>query len=66
MAELEARKLKYANTGTEALLLGILIEGSDQFCASQAFCFLISISIESCICISYLHSNFMYLILVSS
>uniref|UniRef100_A0A2P2JSM8 Uncharacterized protein MANES_02G032400 n=1 Tax=Rhizophora mucronata TaxID=61149 RepID=A0A2P2JSM8_RHIMU len=28
MAELEARKLKYANTGTEALLLGILIEGT--------------------------------------
>ncbi|KAF9689435.1 hypothetical protein SADUNF_Sadunf01G0091900 [Salix dunnii] len=28
MAELEARKLKFANTGTEALLLGILIEGT--------------------------------------
>jgi hypothetical protein len=24
---LEARKLKYPNTGTEALLMGILIEG---------------------------------------
>ncbi|XP_022141304.1 ATP-dependent Clp protease ATP-binding subunit CLPT1, chloroplastic-like [Momordica charantia] len=28
MAELEARKLKYPNTGTEALLMGILIEGT--------------------------------------
>lgn len=28
MAELEARKLKFATTGTEALLLGILIEGT--------------------------------------
>ncbi|KAJ9173482.1 hypothetical protein P3X46_016606 [Hevea brasiliensis] len=28
MAELEARKLKYANTGTEALLMGVLIEGT--------------------------------------
>lgn len=28
MAELEARKLKYPNTGTEALLMGILVEGS--------------------------------------
>ncbi|KAK3447316.1 hypothetical protein EUGRSUZ_A02874 [Eucalyptus grandis] len=27
MAELEARKLKYPNTGTEALLMGILVEG---------------------------------------
>lgn len=27
-AELEARKLKYPNTGTEALLMGILVEGS--------------------------------------
>lgn len=27
MAELEARKLKYPTTGTEALLMGILIEG---------------------------------------
>jgi len=27
MAELEARKLKYPNTGTESLLLGILTEG---------------------------------------
>ncbi|URE28492.1 ATP-dependent Clp protease ATP-binding subunit [Musa troglodytarum] len=29
MAELEARKLKYPNTGTEALLMGILVEGED-------------------------------------
>ncbi|KAJ8766188.1 hypothetical protein K2173_021705 [Erythroxylum novogranatense] len=28
MAQLEARKLKYANTGPEALLLGILVEGT--------------------------------------
>ncbi|XVF53987.1 hypothetical protein PTKIN_Ptkin05aG0145000 [Pterospermum kingtungense] len=30
MAELEARKLKYPNTGTEALLMGILVEGTSQ------------------------------------
>ncbi|KAL8112391.1 ATP-dependent Clp protease ATP-binding subunit CLPT2, chloroplastic-like [Apium graveolens] len=30
MGELEARKLKYPNTGTEALLMGILIEGTNQ------------------------------------
>uniref|UniRef100_M0ZXB6 ATP-dependent clp protease n=1 Tax=Solanum tuberosum TaxID=4113 RepID=M0ZXB6_SOLTU len=29
MAELEARKLKYATTGTEALILGMLIEGTN-------------------------------------
>ncbi|XP_023552673.1 ATP-dependent Clp protease ATP-binding subunit CLPT1, chloroplastic-like [Cucurbita pepo subsp. pepo] len=29
MGELEARKLKYPNTGTEALLMGILIEGTN-------------------------------------
>ncbi|RWW69498.1 hypothetical protein BHE74_00022915 [Ensete ventricosum] len=29
MAELEARKLKYPTTGTEALLMGILVEGED-------------------------------------
>ncbi|XVE57769.1 hypothetical protein DITRI_Ditri04bG0116100 [Diplodiscus trichospermus] len=28
MAELEARKLKYPTTGTEALLMGILVEGT--------------------------------------
>ena len=27
MGELEARKLKYPNTGTEAILMGILVEG---------------------------------------
>lgn len=27
MAELEARKIKYPNTGTESLLMGILVEG---------------------------------------
>lgn len=31
MAELEARKLKYSTTGTEALLMGILIEGNKSF-----------------------------------
>ncbi|PKA59960.1 Clp protease-related protein [Apostasia shenzhenica] len=30
MAELEARKLKYPNTGTEALLMGILVEGTSN------------------------------------
>ncbi|KAK7270793.1 hypothetical protein RJT34_26216 [Clitoria ternatea] len=30
MAELEARKLKYPNTGTEALLMGILVEGTSR------------------------------------
>ncbi|TKY45051.1 Clp protease-related protein [Spatholobus suberectus] len=30
MAELEARKLKYPNTGTEALLMGILVEGTSK------------------------------------
>ncbi|KAK1374761.1 Clp R domain-containing protein [Heracleum sosnowskyi] len=30
MGELEARKLKYPNTETEALLMGILIEGTNQ------------------------------------
>ncbi|KAK6947663.1 Clp, repeat (R) domain [Dillenia turbinata] len=29
MGELEARKLKYPNTGTEALLMGILVEGTN-------------------------------------
>ncbi|OIS99747.1 PREDICTED: ATP-dependent Clp protease ATP-binding subunit CLPT2, chloroplastic-like [Nicotiana attenuata] len=29
MGELEARKLKYSTTGTEALLMGILIEGTN-------------------------------------
>ena len=27
MAELEARKFKYLNIGTESLLMGILVEG---------------------------------------
>ena len=31
MAELEARKLKYPTTGTEALLMGILVEGKSLF-----------------------------------
>lgn len=35
MGELEARKLKFMNTGTEALLMGILVEGqSDDFLLS--------------------------------
>ncbi|KAJ1416051.1 Clp, N-terminal [Sesbania bispinosa] len=29
MGELEARKLKYPTTGTEALLMGVLIEGTN-------------------------------------
>ncbi|KAL4587090.1 hypothetical protein LXL04_011740 [Taraxacum kok-saghyz] len=29
MGELEARKLKFMNTGTEALLMGILVEDVD-------------------------------------
>ncbi|KAK7406210.1 hypothetical protein VNO78_07830 [Psophocarpus tetragonolobus] len=29
MSELEARKLKYSTTGTEALLMGVLIEGTN-------------------------------------
>lgn len=32
MGELEARKLKYPTTGTEALLMGLLIEGN-SLCA---------------------------------
>jgi hypothetical protein len=35
MAELEARKLKYPNTGTESLLLGILTEGEVSFQKAQ-------------------------------
>jgi len=27
MAEVEAKKLKYTTTGTEALILGVLLEG---------------------------------------
>lgn len=30
MGELEARKLKYPNSGTEALLMGILVEGTSE------------------------------------
>ncbi|KAG0461781.1 hypothetical protein HPP92_020257 [Vanilla planifolia] len=30
MAEVEAKKLKYPNTGTECLLMGILVEGTSQ------------------------------------
>lgn len=30
MGELEARKLKYPNTGTEAILMGILVEGTSE------------------------------------
>ncbi|KAH1233842.1 ATP-dependent Clp protease ATP-binding subunit CLPT1, chloroplastic [Glycine max] len=30
MGELEARKLKYPNTGTEAILMGILVEGTSN------------------------------------
>ncbi len=36
MGELEARKLKYPTTGTEAILMGILIEGMNyQFLFSS-------------------------------
>lgn len=31
MGELEARKLKFATTGTEAILMGILVEGLFRF-----------------------------------
>lgn len=31
MGELEARKLKYPNTGTEAILMGILVEGMSSY-----------------------------------
>lgn len=43
MAELEARKLKYPNTGTEALLMGILIEGlfQSQFSSFTVFFYLL-------------------------
>ena len=37
MAELEARKFKYPNTGTEALLMGILVEGMLQLGAFLKF-----------------------------
>ena len=38
MAELEARKLKYPKTGTEALLMGILVEGQlDLFRCNKLF-----------------------------
>ena len=30
MGELEARKLKYPNTGTEAIFMGILVEGTSN------------------------------------
>ncbi|XP_076903755.1 ATP-dependent Clp protease ATP-binding subunit CLPT2, chloroplastic-like [Bidens hawaiensis] len=30
MGELEARKLKFSNTGTEAILMGILVEGTNR------------------------------------
>lgn len=39
MAELEARKLKYANIGTEALLMGVLIEGLLQIANGLLFSF---------------------------
>jgi hypothetical protein len=37
MGELEARKLKYPTTGTEAILMGILIEGKKP--SSIQLCF---------------------------
>ena len=41
MGELEARKLKYATTGTEAILMGILIEGKQFFYHSMLLLLLI-------------------------
>ena len=46
MAELEARKLKFATTGTEALLLGILIEGAFFFLKKIIFLFICIINFE--------------------
>lgn len=41
MGELEARKLKHSTTGTEAILMGILVEGiSISFSASSQLSFL--------------------------
>jgi hypothetical protein len=43
MAELEARKLKYSTTGTEALVMGILTEGkqhTDSLCKEVQICYL--------------------------
>jgi hypothetical protein len=45
MAELEARKLKFATTGTEALLLGILIEGA-FFLKKNIFLFICIVNFE--------------------
>ncbi|VAH88818.1 unnamed protein product [Triticum turgidum subsp. durum] len=38
MAELEARKMRYPTTGTEGLLMGILVEGEAQPRLSLHFC----------------------------
>ncbi|KAA3457659.1 ATP-dependent Clp protease ATP-binding subunit CLPT2, chloroplastic-like [Gossypium australe] len=43
MAELEARKLKYPTTGTESLLMGILIEGNHIFCYPFPFKALVTV-----------------------
>lgn len=40
MSELEARKLKYPTTGTEALLMGVLIEGNYLICYIENFLYL--------------------------
>jgi hypothetical protein len=43
MAELEARKLKYSTTGTEALVMGILTEGKQHtysLCKEVQICYL--------------------------
>jgi hypothetical protein len=43
MAELEARKLKYSTTGTEALVMGILTEGKQHtysLCKEAQICYL--------------------------
>ena len=38
MGELEARKLKYPTTGTEAILMGILIEGKYSLSFLRLYC----------------------------
>lgn len=45
MAELEARKLKYPNNGTETLLMGILVEGKSQLVNSYLIVLVHSLSL---------------------
>lgn len=50
MAEMEARKLQYANTGTEALILGILTEGMYVSLLNLSFLLIVSLFNYDCIC----------------